>query len=423
MRVFKLHQAGATPALSILNQPTVIPMNKTPDPAPLVHFTLVPKGTLIKAEQALTIEEAFAPYALQFKELSATISTITDPKAAQVARLKLRKVRTDADKKHEELKRESLNYGRALDTAKNLINEHIRPLEEKLKEIEEAEERRLAQILADRRKQHLAALAPYLDPAVPPPFVDGITDDQFAAMLDNAKLLHQAKIERLERLAKEEEERQRLAREEQARQQAELDRLREEALQREEILRQQREEAERLRLEQEERHRKEQEATAAQAKKLKDAADAKLKKEREAAEKLRKEQEAKFAAEREEAERKAEYDRQVAAAKQKELDEKARREREELEQKAKAERLKREELERQQRAAQEAEARRKQEEQEAAERAAQAPDKEKLLAYLHAVLNIPTPTLKSAKAKKIAAKYIDELQCSFENFADEISKL
>lgn len=358
-------------------------MNPPTTPAPLVEFTLVPKGTLIKPEAALTIEQAFAPYALQFQELSATLSTITDPKEAKAARLKLRKVRTDTDKKHEEMKRESLNYGRALDTAKNLIHEQIQPLEEKMREIEEAEERRLAQIIADRRRQHLAALAPYLDPNVPAPFVDGITDDQFAAMLDNAKLLHQAKIERQQR-----EERERLEREEQQRQEQERIRLENERL------REQAAEQERLRLEQEERHRKEQAARDAEAKKLKDAADAKLKKEREAA--------------------------------QKKLDEE-RRQREAAEEQA---RIEREAREKEQRAAAEAErarkedeARRQREAQEAAERAAAAPDKEKLQTYIAALKLIPAPTVKTKKAQALI-ELIEEAFLEFTSQADErIAKL
>lgn len=375
-------------------------------PAPLAEFTIVPKGTLINdPKAALTIQQAFEPYVAQFRELSVMASEIKEPKEAKVMRLKLRKVRTDTDKKHQEMKADSLAYGRALDTAKNLINEQIQPIEEQLEEIEKAEERRLAQILKDRREQHLSQLRPFLDPLLPEPFVDGMTDAEFAQMLDNTKLLHQTKIERKEREEKERLERERQEREEQERQQAELDRLREEALQQQERLRLEREEQERLRQEQEEKHRKEMAAAAekqrkekeeadAKAKKLKDAADAKLKKEREAAE-------AKLAEER----------RQREAA-----EEKARIERE-------AANKEREERERQEQAKKEDEARRQREADEAAEKAAAAPDKVKLAMYVTRLMDIDMPTVKTKKAQAL----LDEIEAEFGLFTtratERIAKL
>lgn len=394
-------------------------------PAQLVEFTLIPKGTLIRPETALSIEQAFAPYVEQFKELSAHVSTITDPKEAKVTRLKLRKVRTDTDKKHQELKAESLAYGRTLDHCKNLINAQIEPIEEKLEAIEKAEERRIATLLAERRQQHLAALAPYLDPTLPAPFVDGITDSQFATILENVKMLHQAKIER-ER--KEQEERTRLERaaaEERERLRVENERLQREARELEEAARVEREKAEAEKKAAEAKHAQERAEAEKKAKAERDAIEAKAKKEREAAEVKRvaelKKAEAKFAAERAETERKAEYDRQVEAARQKELDEKARREREELEQKAKAERAKREELER--RAAEEKAAKEKleREKQEAADKAAAAPDREKILAFCKAVLAPPLPDVKGAKAKRMVKDTAGEVQAQI-NMLETLAK-
>ncbi len=365
-----------------------------PTAAPLVEFTLVPKGTMITAAAALTIEQAFAPYVEEFKALSAHVSTITDPKEAKVTRLKLRKVRTDTEKKHQEMKAESLNYGRTLDHAKNLINGQIEPIEEQLRAIEEAEERRIAALIADRRQKHLAALAPYLDPSLPAPFVDGITDDQFATMLDNAKVLHQAKIDRQQREERERQERDAADAERRRKEQEELDRLREEALQQQETLRKERAEQDRLRAEQEERHRKEQAAKDAEAKhqkeiadtaakKIKDAADAKLKKEREAAEL-----------------------------------------------KLAEERAKREELGRQQQALIEAEnqrraeeERRQQEAADAAERAAQAPDKEKIIIFCRALMRTPIPAVTSKKAKRLLSEQFSEIQTRILALENDAAKL
>lgn len=340
--------------------------------APLIEFTLIPKGTIIKPEAALTIQQAFAPYLEQFKELRAHTDEITDPKEAKVTRLKLRKIRTDTDKKHQELKAESLNYGRTLDTAKNLINGQIEPLEAKLEGIEKAEERRVAEILAARKKGHLEQLRPYLEPGMPEPFVDNITDEQFARMLENAKTLQQAKIELQQREERERLDRKRLAREEQERQQAELDRLREEALQTQERLRLEREEQEKLRLEQQRQHEAELE------RQRKEQAD----KDAAAAEKLRKE--------------KAENEAKL------------KKEREANEAKLAAERRQREALEEQQRLATEAENRRlaaetcrQEEAADAAEKAAQAPDKVKLAAYSAALLAVQAPQVKTKKAQAL----------------------
>lgn len=371
-------------------------------PAPLAEFTIVPKGTLINdPKAALTIQQAFEPYVAQFRELSVMASEIKEPKEAKVMRLKLRKVRTDTDKKHQEMKADSLAYGRALDTAKNLINEQIQPIEQQLEEIEKAEERRLAQILKDRREQHLSQLRPFLDPLLPEPFVDGMTDAEFAQMLDNAKLLHQAKIDRREREEKERIERERQEREEKERQQAELDRLREESLQQQERLREERERAEQAQRDQEEKHRKEMAAAAEKQRKEKAAIDLALKKQKDAAD-------AKLKKEREAAQAKLDEERRQREA----AEEQARLQREELERQQRerdeADRLKREDEERRQQAAA-----------DAAERAAQAPDKVKLAMYVTSLMETEIPMAKTAKGRA-AREQLFGLRQDFAGRAAEI---
>lgn len=151
-------------------------------------------------------------------------------------------------------------------------------------------------------------------------------------------------------------------------------------------------------------------------------AKAKHQAEQERIKKERQELEAKLEAERQEQARKeAERKKAEEAAA-----EKARKEREAAEAKAKAERERHErelQAERDRIAKIEAEAKAKKEaEEKAAKAAAMAPDKDKLMAYVKAIVDVATPELKSKEMAEIAAK-VRELQGRIESFVQsEISK-
>lgn len=101
------------------------------------------------------IQTAFLPFAQQFEEwkekagqiIVSDVSQIEEMKAAREARLALVKVRTGADKVRQELKAESLKYGKAVQEVYNKIEASITPIEqyleaqEKFKEVVEAKER------------------------------------------------------------------------------------------------------------------------------------------------------------------------------------------------------------------------------------------------------------------------------------------
>jgi len=150
----------------------------------------------------------WSEFRAQAEKLKATAETLTvtdvNDKAgmmlARTTRLALRDVRLLIRDKHKEMKEEFLVKGRKVDGFKNELFEIIEPLEVRLKEQEEFAERveaaRIAAIANDRK----TALLQFTE-AIP----DGLgtmPDAQFTDMLEGARLVHEAKLER-ERLAEE----------------------------------------------------------------------------------------------------------------------------------------------------------------------------------------------------------------------------
>lgn len=188
-----------------------------PDETPVVdmNFEIVPPDLGLAVGSKASIEDAFAPFFIEATKMAKELSAITSPKIAKAARLEVKRVRTAANKVREDMKREYLIMGRAIDGANKLLLSIVEPLEKSLEDIELFEARKLVAEREAWTKVRLETIQPYLDPLLPVPNLMDITDDQFESMLADAKVAHEARVERArkaeaDRIAKEQEEKDRL---------------------------------------------------------------------------------------------------------------------------------------------------------------------------------------------------------------------
>ena len=289
---------------------------------------------------------------------------VTQIRKSRECRLAIRAVRIESEKTRKSQKEHAVLYGKAVDGFHNILMADLSPVENALQEAEDFAERAEAARLAQLRAVREAELKPFLD-GPDAPFLSemaALTEKQFADLLENYKLLRQAK---LEAAAKAEAE---------AKAKAEAERL-----ERERIA------AENARL------KAEAEAREAAAKAEREEAARKLAEERAAAEAARKLAEETARKEREAIEAKAKAERAQAEAARKLAEETARKEREAIEAKAKAERAAAEAEARQEREAIEAKAR--------AERAAAFAEAKKEHDRLQAIADEERNKLAAAEAE------------------------
>ncbi len=183
---------------------------------------------------------------------------------AREGRLALRKVRTTADKLREQLKADSLRYGRAVQGIYNVIEAGIVPIEKHLEDQEKFVERMEAKRrdeLRIERQQLVAGLHEYFPVNIDLGYMTG---EDFDCMYNGAILQQKAaeqfkaEAEETARIAAEKAEAERIEREkaeaeERERLRIENERLQAERKQLEEQRRKEREEAERIRKEAEEK--------------------------------------------------------------------------------------------------------------------------------------------------------------------------
>lgn len=301
-----------------------------------VELVIVPElesakelATLIPASQ-LTLKQAFAPHFIAFLALEdkAKAVSVNAPKAARETRLELRKIRVASDKSRKAAKEEALNYGKAVDGLHKLLEGRITPLEDRLDQIERAEEIVLQEKAAKLKATRLAELTPLA--AVTNTSLDfydlsGMPELQYRQLLNStrdAAEAHIAKAKKVEedrvaaeqaRLKREADlaaENARLAKEAEAARKAKV------AADQAALQERQKADAEKARLQKEADARLAAQAKAAadEAARLKKVADDKLAKERaerDAADKVAKE---KAAQERIESEAKAKRERDAAQA-------------------------------------------------------------------------------------------------------------
>jgi hypothetical protein len=284
-------------------------------------------------------------------------------KLARETRLKLRSERIAIEKMHTILKADSLKTGRAIDFVKNTALEHIKPVEEYLKEQEEFAERAQQARRDERIMERTKVLQQYTDDVTIYNYGD-MADDMFDVLLNQVKAAHELKVA--------------------AEEKAEQDRITLEAAA----------EAERIAKEEADRKaRIEAEAKAAE-----------LQAQLEAERKVQAEKDAVIAKERAEAARiQAQKDADAAAI-------------------LKAEQERAAKLEAQAAAHKQAEAKRIADEQAAAVKAAAAPDKEKLLNYVGDLGALDFPILETGKADIVATRISDHLRTSLKTYRELIEK-
>lgn len=276
-------------------------------------FELVVSGSGLEPERQLEIRAAFEPFAVKLQDWSGKVAGVTDPKIARETRLAMRRERIDLEKQHEAFKSKTLAWTRAVDGSRRVITEAYDQLEAQMADVEKAEERRIAAAKAALKAERDAALRQF---GVDVTYIQTgeMTDAAFLAMLEQAKLAHEAKqaaaakaeADRIEREKREAEERAVRAKaeaEERERVRIENERLRAEAA------------AAAARAEEERKKAQaEREAAEAAARKEREAAEATLRAEREARAKLEREAAARAEEERKKAEALAAEQRRLAAA-------------------------------------------------------------------------------------------------------------
>jgi hypothetical protein len=199
--------------------------------------------------QIINVNVTPASYGLDIEGIKAAVGQVAELTIAGVddkegfervrrARLDLKKVRCEIEKKRKELKADAVEFGRRVDAAAKELTALVEPTEILLTNRQDEVEREIAAIAARKlqaRKDRLTEAG-----AIVFPGIDKIADDEFEELVAAAQLAHQkrqqqeaeaAQARKLEeeRLAKEREELARQRREQEAEQirvQSELDRQR-----------------------------------------------------------------------------------------------------------------------------------------------------------------------------------------------------
>ena len=138
---------------------------------------------------------------------------------ARVTRLELRKQRIAIEKKHDELKADSLAYGKAVDLVQRVALEQIKPVEEHLLLQEKYAETKQEERRQARIAERTAKLAQYVDDVTVYNYGD-MGDDAFALLIDQVRdakekreAEEKAAAEKAEHERREREEADRVARE------------------------------------------------------------------------------------------------------------------------------------------------------------------------------------------------------------------
>lgn len=196
----------------------------------------------------IPFEKQAAEWMRKAKTISVTDATQTDlMQGAREARLALRTIRVNVEKKHTELKADALKYGQILDKVKRSLVGLIEPIEEHLLEQEkfaEYQEERKKIEIRTARIEKLSAYMPAVD-TMNFPLAD-MSEEAFNNMLNGYKLAKEAKENEAkaqqtlseEQQLRDEAERKRLA--------AENEKLRKEKEQQEAKLKKEREERQKL---------------------------------------------------------------------------------------------------------------------------------------------------------------------------------
>jgi hypothetical protein len=309
------------------------------------------KESGVEQQTAKMLQESFSPYFDEAGKVIEEAKTITvtdvsqkdDMIKAREMRLILKNARVSADKKRKELKEDSLRYGKAVQGIYNVLDFLIVPAEKYLEEQEKFEERikeKKRQGLIEKRHAEIEPLMEFIPGGYD---LGAITEDDFQKLIAGAKFQMAAKKEAEAKAEQERIEVEKAVAIEQARIKEENERLKKEAEAREKAQAKEREENEKA-----------------------------LKAEREAREK--------------------------AEADKKAIEEKQRKEKEESDRKTIEEKRISDKKIADERAA---ELKRIAEEKEIERKKANAPDKEKIIAFVTSLSLISYPEVNSEDAKRI----------------------
>lgn len=256
--------------------------------------------TGLEKSSAESLAEAFKPIFLKsraaIKNARGVAESVKDAtcvkeiKKSRDCRLALRAVRLESDGIRKKQKEHALLYGRAVDGFHNILMADLSPVETALQDAEDIAERaeaaRLAELKASREKE--------LQPLLETPIIGDLSDlseADYSIMLSDAKLLRQAKIDAAAKIDAENKAKSEAERIERERIAAENAKLRAEAIALEAAAKAEREAAEKKLADERAAAESAAKSAAEQARKERDAIEAKAKAERAAAEaEARKEQ-------------------------------------------------------------------------------------------------------------------------------------
>lgn len=210
---------------------------------------------VVKQSLEVEIQGHFIPFEKQAAEWMRKAKTISVTDATQIdlmqgareARLALRTIRVNVEKKHTELKADALKYSQILDKVKRSLVGLIEPIEEHLLEQEKFAEYQEEQRKIEIRTARIEKLSPYMSAVDTMNFpLADMSEEAFNNMLNGYKLANEAKENeakaqqtlREEQQKRDEAERKRLA--------AENEKLRKEKEQQEAKLKKEREERQKL---------------------------------------------------------------------------------------------------------------------------------------------------------------------------------
>lgn len=186
-------------------------------PADAQKLELAVKESGLEGESATELVLKFQPlmaeakkYADMVKGVTVTdISQTVEMKLARTARLALRDVRVRADKLKVKLKADSLRRGKAIDGVFHVIEYLIEPMEAKLLEMEQFEDRAKAATAQKLKTDREELLRPY---SIDTSFysLDVMPEESFARLLEDSRRAHQSKVDERIRMDNERRESERL---------------------------------------------------------------------------------------------------------------------------------------------------------------------------------------------------------------------
>lgn len=202
----------------------------------------------VEPQTASMLQTAFVPFfqkAAEWREKAYEIKvTSADQKTAMsMARLDLRAIRLESEKKRKAMKEDSLRYGKAVDGMQRILEMLIVPIENYLEEQEQFVQIQASRERAERKQLREWELAPFSAFAPAGVDVSNLTDEDFALLLNAAKSAMDAKNAADLRAEAERKEREEAEAAERERVRIENEALRAEAAKREAEIKKQQEEA------------------------------------------------------------------------------------------------------------------------------------------------------------------------------------